>query len=146
MLGLKSSLRDLKCIGTDGEIAISRGFQLAFPDCKHILCFIHMKRNLTSKLRELGFNEADTKRFLNDIFGFQSGTHKVDGLVDAKTEAEFDQKLKDLKAIWCLQEPETRSLQFYNWFVSHHAKNVKEKMLLSLREHLGIGQNKYTTK
>ena len=49
LLGLKSELKNLQCIGTDGETAIA-----SIPSCKHILCFLHQRRNINFKLSELG--------------------------------------------------------------------------------------------
>jgi hypothetical protein len=67
---------------------------------------------------------------LNDIFGFQTGTHKVHGLVDAKSEAEYEESLKDLKDSWCLREKNGRQIdlpQFYDWFVKHHANTSNRR-------------------
>ena len=74
--------------------------QLAFPDYKHILCFLHCCRNIQHKPAELGICGAYARAFLTDIFGTQTGTHLTCGLVDANSEAEFDSALKDLEGTW----------------------------------------------
>jgi hypothetical protein len=142
LLGLKPSLQDLQCIGTDGELALCNGFQLAFPNSKHILCFLHMKRNIKHKLSELGVAGSYTKQFISDIFGSQSG------LADSPSEAEFYSRLENLETIWNFRENEARQTdtpKFYRWFVQHQSNNIKTKMLLPLRESLGIGNKEYTT-
>ena len=125
LLGLKSSLKGLKCVGTDGELAIFNGFQLAYPECQHILCFLHLRRNITHKLTELGVKNAVAKEILNDIFGFQKGTHRVGGLVDSTSEEEFDKKLQHMRLLW--DSREDFSPQFYNWFITYHAENNYEE-------------------
>ena len=56
LLGLKPSLKNLQCIGSDEELAPYNGFQLAFPNSKHILCFLHTRRNIRHKLSEIGIS------------------------------------------------------------------------------------------
>ena len=73
---------NLQCIGTDGEKAIAKGFQMAYPNCKHILCFLHQCRNIQFKLSEMGISSKYASLFVRDIFGFQEGTPFVSGLVD----------------------------------------------------------------
>ncbi len=69
LLGLKPSLKNLQCIGTDGELALSNGFQLTFAQIKHILCFLHSQRNIKRKLGELGIIGNCAHEFIKDIFG-----------------------------------------------------------------------------
>ena len=145
LVGLKYSLSNVQCIGTDGEIAIYNGFKLAFPNCKHIQCFLHTRRNIVYKLTEIGLPAAE---FIREIFGFQNGTHFTSGIVDSRSEIEFEEKLKKLKDIWCNREKaklKTETAQFYNWFVKYHAKSMKSNMLLPLRDSLRIGRATYTT-
>ena len=148
LVGLKPSLSNLKCLGTDGELALSNGFSLSFPHCKHILCFLHVRKNISHKLSELGIHGINAKSIIHDIFGHQVGTHLVSGLVDSKSESEFDMKLELLKEKWDTQEKEDRQTdvaQFSNWFLRYHAHGIKTKMLLPLRESIGIGRGEYTT-
>ena len=75
MLELNASLKNLLCFGTDGEAAIAKGFQIVFPDSKHILCFLHQRRNIQYKLTDIGISSKYAKLYLNDIFGYQESTH-----------------------------------------------------------------------
>ena len=148
LLGLKPSLKNLQCIGTDGELTIFNGFQLAFPQSKHILCFLHSQRNIKHKLNELGITGNCARDFIEDIFGSQVGSHFTSGLVDTISEAEFESSLKDLEQIWNLREKEstqTECPKFYEWFLKYQADQMKSKMLLPLRQSLGLGRKFYTT-
>ena len=85
ILGLCPNLRGLVAFGTDGEKAIGEAFQMQFSEAKHLLCFIHVKDRLKSKLRDLGICGDVAKSFLTDIFGYQQGDHKFCGLVDCES-------------------------------------------------------------
>lgn len=148
LVGLKPSLNHLRCVGTDGELALSNGLKLSFPHCKHIQCFLHTRKNISRKIAELGIHGTSAKEIVNDIFGYQQGTHFISGLVDSKSESEFDKKFEQLKETWNRQERaerQTDAPKFADWFARYEAQNIKTKMLLPLRESIGIGRTEYTT-
>ena len=82
---------DVKCFGTDGEETLSDTFQHIFRSSKHLLCSIHVRRNVKSKLTELGISEATRQMVVDDVFGKKVGSHYVEGLVDATSEVKFDE-------------------------------------------------------
>ena len=148
LLGLKPSLKAIQCIGTDGKVALSKGFQLALPSSKHILCFLHSRRNIKYKLSELGMGGDYSKEYISEFFGLQTGTHLTRGLVDSNSEEEFQTNLENLQHLWKRREEEARqtsSPQFYDWFKKYQTNNFKTKMLLPLRKSLGLGRGEYTT-
>ena len=57
LIGLRSEMSNLKCFGTDGEKALYTAFKCAYPGAIHLLCSLHMKRNIKFKLRELGVEQ-----------------------------------------------------------------------------------------
>ena len=94
------------------------------------------------KLCGLGMNTECAKLFVNDIFGQQQGTHLFCELVDCDLEAEFDEKLFQLKDVWNKREMDARKTslpEFHAWFTRYHATNMKHKMLKGLREKVGLG-------
>ena len=94
------------------------------------------------KLRGLGVNTECAKLFVNDIFGQQQGTHLFCELVDCDSEAEFDEKLCQLKDVWNKREMDARKTslpEFHAWFTRYHAINMKHKILKGLREKVGLG-------
>ena len=52
---------------------------------------------MKQKLHDMGFSTHDTKKILDDIFGYQIGS---EGLVDATSEDDFDEKLLGLTESW----------------------------------------------
>ena len=124
------------------------GFQLVFPDCKHVLCFLHCRRNIQHELAELGICGAYARAFLTDIFSTQTGTCLTCGPVDANSEAEFNSALMGLESTWKQRENEARdtdSPKLFDWFLRYQASNMKTKTLLPLRQSFGLGQSKYST-
>ena len=50
LLGIKPELSNLQCYGTDGEEALFDAFQHVYPNAVHLLCTLHMKKNVKAKL------------------------------------------------------------------------------------------------
>ncbi len=97
---------------------------------------------------ELRIIGSCAQEFVRDIFGSQVGTHFTSGIVDVTSEAEFESSLEDLEQVWNLwekQSTQTEFPKFHNWFLKYQADNFKSKMLLPLRQSLGLGRRRYTT-
>ena len=62
-------LRDVQAFGTDGDPALIEVLSHNFSSAKQLRCFIHLKRNITEKLKERGIASLDAQEFLADIFG-----------------------------------------------------------------------------
>ena len=79
---------------------------------------------------------------MKDIFGKTvAGVHEV-GLVDLANEEEFEQRIKSLQETWNQREMSVaphRSPVFFDWFVKEKSADVKNSMLLPLREAAGLG-------
>lgn len=54
MVKLHAPTQNVLVYGTDGEKALSEGFGRPLPFALHLMCDIHMKDNIQSKLTELG--------------------------------------------------------------------------------------------
>ena len=67
LLKFKRSLCSLKVIGTDGEEALSNAFGTVFPAAIRLLCSIHKRDNIRSKLSEHRVSESDAKEIMNSI-------------------------------------------------------------------------------
>ena len=102
LVGLRPKLSSLKSFGTDGEVALYQAFKHSFPTAIHLLCSIHARRNVTSKLREFGVCESVQRRIIGDIFGKQVGTQYFEGLVDAVSEQQYESGLQSLCDRWKL--------------------------------------------
>lgn len=97
---------------SDGEEALLNGFQkcLLFDPAMstHILCELHLKENDKQQLIKRGFSDQQIKKILIQIYGHESelpefaskGRCRVDGLVDAKTNADFQREAEKLALDW----------------------------------------------
>ena len=133
-------LSSLVAFGTDGEKAIGDAFKIQFPGAKHLLCFIHVRTRISSKLRDLGISGDYAKAFM---FGQQEDTHKFLSLVDCDSAEQFDSELLQLKEVWDGWEMRVRSsteAQFHSWFMQYQAMNFKQKMLRPLCTAVGLGE------
>lgn len=54
MVRLSKNTQNDLVYGTDGETALGEGFGKPLPYAQHLLCDLHMKDNVISKLNELG--------------------------------------------------------------------------------------------
>jgi hypothetical protein len=83
-------------------------------------------------MSELGIVQHWASLYIREIFGFQTRTHYISGLVDSKSEDEFDDNLSLLKETWNKREIEARDTlcpRFYDWFVKYHSSNMKSSMI-----------------
>lgn len=80
LVGDCNDLMDLTAYGTDGEQALEKALEMQFRDAAHLRCFVHFKRNLERKMREIGFSKKVKYLIFSDIFGsrIDHGTHDSD--------------------------------------------------------------------
>ncbi|XP_066926161.1 uncharacterized protein [Clytia hemisphaerica] len=147
--GIRTTTPNKLIYGTDGEVAIEKAFESAFPITEtadasiHLRCFNHIDNDIGRFLKsKLPNNEIRT--IVNDILGYEDahGT-RFEGLVDAQEE-EFEQKYDLMKKRW----PD----YFVNWVETATGRSrplketMKKCMLRNVRESAGLGNppNKYS--
>ena len=149
LVGLRPKLSCLKSFGTDGEIALYQAFKHSFPSATHLLCTIHARRNIKSKIQEMGISESVQQVILGDIFGKQVGTHHLEGLIDAENDEEYDDGLCSLIGKWKALDTgkDGPVCSFTEWFLRYKSKAVKEGLLRSNRQRAGLGDppSQFTT-
>ena len=84
-------LANVQCFGTDGETALIDSCKQVFTSSLNLICFIHVRRNISAKIQELRISEG-TKMMILDIFGKSVGSHHTEGLVDATTDSSLGAK------------------------------------------------------
>ncbi len=89
LVGCRRDLRKLMACGTDGDKALI-GSQLPIL-------------NVQEKLKSLGLS-AVSQEFLDDIFGKRVGNTFQEGLVDAYSIGEFEERLRHLESLWYARE------------------------------------------
>ena len=91
----------LLACGTHGdEKALIDGFQQNFQFATFLRCFIHLKGNIKTELKNRNISSTQQKLYIQEIFGKQEGTTKFYGLADSESTQEFYQKLEGLKNDW----------------------------------------------
>ena len=90
-------------------------------EADHLSCFIHMKRNIERKLRDIGIKGGEVTKFTTEIFG----SNAEEGILDAESSLDFDARLLSLETVWNSRERiETgkREPVFYNWILNEKVK------------------------
>ena len=135
-------LKDICAFGTDGDPALIEAFSHAFPNAKQLRCFIHMKQNISSKLKDRGLPSSVIQEFICDIFGKRYvGTYE-EGLVDSIDAIAFCSRVKNCKNIWEAREkvylqPDQDS--FFEYFMRYYAEVISTTMLRGTRISVGLG-------
>ena len=123
-------------------------FQTAFSEALHLLCTLHVKRNIKAKLRELGVKGVQ-QIVVSNIFGQQIGDQLVEGLVDSESENEFKKGYDIISQKWKRIDTEKNGPMhsFVTWF-NRHKYSVQKTMLKSVRHKAGLGNppTPFTTK
>ena len=159
LVGDCNELAELLAFGTDGEQGLVKALKMQFKDAIHLRCFIHFRRNLSDKLKELGVSQTVASKILGDVFGYaydndddtlHANLEATEvPLVDAENDDAFDELLVKLKDKWNELESSCtgKAPLFYSWFNQYKACDIKESMLASLRRAIGLGNPpcKYTT-
>ena len=145
LVGMKPELSNLKSFGTDGEEALFDAFQQVFPNAVHLLCALHMKRNVKAKLQELSIGEHIQQMVMGDIFGKQVNSQLIEGLVDSCDEKQFEEGLEALSKKWEGYDMSNsygvhRPLHAFGvWFKQYKGNLLKKKMLKPVRTKAGLG-------
>ena len=142
MICFEKKLKEVLAFGTDGDQALIEAFAHNFPFAKQLRCFIHMKKNISTKLKDNGIPPSVSQEFVSDIFGKRSGGTYEEGLVDSADPTDFDSRLQNCKDVWNTREcPYQRpgQMSFFDYFNQYHASNVRHTMLKDVRIAVGLG-------
>lgn len=137
MVNLHAPTQNVLVYGTDGEKALSEGFGRPLPFALHLMCDIHMKDNIDSKLSELGIRAPVDEEYRVDIFGQNLGSIRRPGLIDASNPAEFDAKMESLSEEW--KRRHTQGERFLKYFTKYKAEAIKNTMTAEVRSMAGLG-------
>lgn len=140
LTGLNKSLTAICSFGTDGEVPLIDAFKQQCPLATHLICFSHCRENIKRKLRDLSIPSSLINEYILEIFGGQSGTTFIEGLADAVSENDFDDKLTSLEDVWNDREqPYTSPPQFFSYFIKNKGNEFKKSMIAPVREKAGLG-------
>ena len=105
-------------------------------------CLGHFRQNIKDELKKLGILGTQEKYFLDKIFGSVCGDVRVEGILDANDEEDFDNLLLACKREMTERELEVRpetEPSFYNWILKH-AELMKKSMTLGVRCAAGLSR------
>jgi hypothetical protein len=149
LVGLRPQLSCLKSFGTDGELALYQAFKHSFPSAVHLLCSIHARRNIKSKIREMGISEGVQQIILGDIFGKQVGAQYIEGLIDAENDQQYENGLQSLIGKWKTLDANEGGpvCSFTEWLLQYKTAAIKEGLLRCSRQKAGLGDppSQFTT-
>ena len=137
MVKLHAPTQNVLVYGTDGEKALSEGFRRPLPFALHLMCDIHMKDNIQSKLTELGICTPVAEEYRADIFRRNVGSNRRPGLIDASNPAEFDTKMESLREEWQKRHPQGG--RFLTYFTKYKPEEIKNTMTAEVRSMAGLG-------
>lgn len=103
-------------------------------------CLGHFRQNVKDELSVLGIGGDQQKNFLDKVFGFVCGDVRVEGLLDARDEEEFDSLLlaykREMTKKECQKCPHAEP-SFHNW-LQKHGHVMKKSMILGVRIEAGL--------
>lgn len=137
MVKLNANTQNVLVYGTDGEKALGEGFGRPLPYAQHLLCDLHMKDNIVSKMSELGIRGKASEIVITDIFGKDMGPKRVPGLIDSENQTEFEANLASIKEKWLSLHPQGE--RFFIYFRKYKEEVIKQTMTADLRSMAGLG-------
>ena len=97
---LEPELKNLMAFGTDDEKALVGGFNETFERATRLLCEIHLRKNIDTKLVSMDIKGESKQSIMDDIFGRKIGSVFESGLLDAGSAEEFTGLLESLEKKW----------------------------------------------
>ena len=134
---LEPELRDVMAFGTDDEQALIQGFRNNFDRSVHLLCELHLKKNIQKKLQDMGIVGEAKASIVADIFGKITGAVKESGLTEAQDEDKFQNMLHNLKEKWSMLHK--NGAEFHKWFEDKKGKEFAMSVISPVRQRAGLG-------
>ena len=141
LVGLRPQLSAVKAVGSDGEESLTQALKSSFPWAQQLRCFLHMRRNIKSKLHELNVSTGSSLAIVEDIFGKSDSTTFHEGLVDASSTGQFFSQLEGMEDNWNnLECADTKQpSKFFCWFKKNQSCVFASCMIKPVREAAGMG-------
>ena len=79
----------MQAFSTDGDEALEEAFAHNFQLAAQLWCFLHVKRNILSKLKDHRIPSLVSEEFLSDIFRKHVGYRHVESLVDSTSTEDY---------------------------------------------------------
>lgn len=140
---VEPNIDDVKATINDGEPGLMKALDTFLRNSIKLRCLGHFRQNVKEELKKLGIRGAQEKYFLDKVFGSECGDVRVEGLLDASNEEEFDSLLlaskREIMEKECELNPDAVP-SFYSWIVQH-ATLMKKSMILGVRSAAGLSRD-----
>lgn len=134
---LQPGLGNVLAFGTDGEKALVTAFRNNFERATNLLCDLHLKANVESKLQEFGISGKEKETIVADIFGRRRGSIFEAGLADVSSSEQFVQQLDQLEETWSGLHKNGQN--FFHWFRHHKSDDFLNCVISPVRQRAGLG-------
>ncbi len=134
---LQPGLGNVLAFGTDGEKTLVTAFRNNFERAKNLLCDLHLKANVESKLQEFGISGKEKETIVADIFGRRRGSVFEAGLADVSSSEQFVQQLGQLEETWSGLHKNGQN--FFSWFRHHKSDDFVNCVISPVRQRAGLG-------
>ena len=120
MCSFQSTIKNLKTIGTNQEMAIYNGF----ASQSLLLCVFHLLKSDERKILQLNPQKGASRKIIANIYGCQYGGIVEYGLADSTDKEDLEARLRSMEEQWELLCP-----GFYKWF-SEKCKPIFESSVI----------------
>jgi hypothetical protein len=132
----QAGITELKAFGTDGDKNMYDAFSSVFNNSMHLLCELHMKDNITKKMGDCNIDKKSQNSIMDKLFGVQMDNDRIDGLVQAKSDEEFNTALDEF--IEFLHTIPNTS-EFLNYFMKYKVDFFEKNLRADYRKKAGLG-------
>ena len=137
MKSLEPELKNLMAFGTDDEKALVGGFNETFQRDTHLLCEIHLRKNIDTELVSMDIKGESEQSIMDDTFGRKICSVFESGLSDAGSAKEFNGLFESLEEKWSLLHSYGKA--FHSWFGSQKTEEFIRSVISPVRQNAGLG-------
>ena len=130
-------LKNLMAFGTDDEKALVGGFKETFQRDTHLLCEIHLRKNIDTELVSMDIKGESEQSIMDDTFGRKICSVFESGLSDAGSAKEFNGLFESLEEKWSLLHSNGKA--FHSWFGSQKTEEFIRSVISPVRQNAGLG-------
>ena len=137
MFKANQNCQNILLFGTDAEENVYQVFRDILSNAYHLLCDIHMKKDIKKKLTKFGTGKGYKQEITKDIFGSTIGDSVVKGLVESNSHDEFENNAEELMQKWCALG--NSEAQFSEYFRLHKLQHIRNCVTAELHAMVGLG-------
>ena len=135
---LEPELKNLMAFGTDDEKALVGDFNETFQRDTHLLCAIHLRKNIDTELVSMDIKGESEQSIMDDTQKERKICSVFEsGLSDAGSAEEFIGLFESLEEKWSLLHSNGKA--FHSWFGSKKTEEFIRSVISPVRQNAGLG-------